>query len=334
MPDFLGKSKKSRPVKKVINEALHILNSLGVPLEGLTNRRLERMGIAFLAVVDVKRSKDWSLAKQSGEDWAPQTRQIIEFVNKHFSESISMGSYDDIRRKDLKLATVAGIIERSANNPDAATNNPTRGYALNPLFINVVRGYGAAGWDDDIDELLAETTTLRKRLSEKRDLKIVPVTLPNGKKLKFSLGEHNDLQKAIIEEFLPRYGFGSEVLYVGDTSKKFLVLAEEKLSDLSFFELSHDELPDVLAYSADKNWLYLIEAVHSSGPISPIRLEELKSLSANCSAEIVYVTAFLDRVTFRKFAPEIAWETEVWIADSPDHLIHFNGDKFLGPYKT
>jgi adenine-specific DNA-methyltransferase len=44
------------------------------------------------------------------------------------------------------------------------------------------------------------------------------------------------------------------------------------------------------------------------------------------------VTAFPDRVTFRKFAKDIAWETEVWIADNPDHMIHFNGDKFLGPY--
>lgn len=162
---------------------------------------------------------------------------------------------------------------------------------------------------------------------------MVSVSLPDGKSLKFSPGEHNDLQKAIIEEFLPRYGSESEVLYVGDTAKKLLLCDRKKLEKLSFFELTHDELPDVLAYSSKKNWLFLIEAVHSSGPITPVRLEELKRLTKECTAEIVYVTAFLDRATFRKFAPDIAWETEVWIADSPDHLIHFNGDKFLGPYK-
>ncbi len=333
MPDFLPKNKKSRPVKKVINESLYILNSLGIPLDGMTERRMERIGMAFLAVLDVKRSKNWPDAKQSGDGWAPQTRQIIEYINQHFEESISSGSYDDIRRKDLKLATVAGIVERSANNPNAATNNPTRGYALSPQFSYIIRSYGNEGWDEDIDELLVETGTLRDRLSDIREIETVAVTLPDGKSLEFTPGEHNDLQKAIIEEFLPRYGFQSQVLYVGDTAKKFLLCDRDRLQQLNFFDLAHDELPDVLAYSELKNWMFLIEAVHSSGPITPVRLEELKCLTEHCSAEIVYVTAFLDRATFRKFAPDIAWETEVWIGDSPDHLIHFNGDKFLGPYK-
>jgi len=140
------------------------------------------------------------------------------------------------------------------------------------------------------------------------------------------------LQKAIIEDFLPRYGFGAEVLYVGDTSNKYLHLEAKKLEDLNFFELSHEELPDVIAYSKQKNWLYLIEAVHSSGPISEIRLLQLQKLSKSCKADLVYITAFLDRPKFRKFMADIAWETEVWIADNPDHMIHFNGDKFLGPY--
>ncbi|MFS2517149.1 MULTISPECIES: BsuBI/PstI family type II restriction endonuclease [Parabacteroides] len=28
---------------------------------------------------------------------------------------------------------------------------------------------------------------------------------------------------------------------------------------------------------------------------------------------------------------DIAWETEVWIAENPGHMIHFNGDRFIGP---
>ncbi len=129
-------------------------------------------------------------------------------------------------------------------------------------------------------------------------------------------------------------GYGAEVLYIGDTAKKFLVRDEAKLKALKFFELEHGELPDIVAYSEQKNWLFLIEAVHSSGPISPIRLLELKRLAKECTADIVFVTAFLTRDTFRKFAPDIAWETEVWIADAPDHMVHFDGDKFLGPYKS
>ena len=160
----------------------------------------------------------------------------------------------------------------------------------------------------------------------------LPVALPSGKLLSLTKGKHNELQKAIIEEFLPRYGEQSEVLYLGDTAKKFLHVDRVKLDSLKFFEIAHDELPDVVAYSKSKNWLYLVEAVHSSGPISTLRHEQLRKLTKECTAEIVYVTAFLDRETFRKYAPDIAWETEVWIAESPDHVIHFDGKRFLGPY--
>jgi type II restriction enzyme len=149
--------------------------------------------------------------------------------------------------------TLAGIVERSANDPNAATNNPTRGYALSPQYAYIVRSYGNKGWEEDIDELLVETGTLRERLSAMREIQTVAVSLPDGQSLEFSPGEHNDLQKAIIEEFLPRYGFESQVLYVGDTAKKLLLCDKKKLEELSFFELTHDELPDVLTYSSKKN---------------------------------------------------------------------------------
>ena len=181
---------------------------------------------------------------------------------------------------------------------------------------------------------MADRPTLAERLDAARQIEIVPIKLPDGQTIQFSPGEHNLLQKAIIEQFLPRYGFGAEVLYVGDTAKKFLVKDEQKLKSLKFFELEHGELPDIVAYSSKKNWLFLIEAVHSFGPISPVRLLELKRLAKHCTADIVFITAFLNRDTFRKYAPVIAWETEVWIADAPDHMVHFDGDKFLGPYKS
>ena len=147
------------------------------------------------------------------------------------------------------------------------------------------------------------------------------------------MGEHNEIQKAVIEKFLSYFGCGAKVLYVGDTSNKYLYLDSDGLSSLNFFEIAHEKLPDILAYSKTKNWLYLIEAVHSSNPISEMRKLALEELTKNCSADIVYITAFLTKDVFRKFAKDIAWETEVWIAENPEHLIHFNGDKFIGPHK-
>jgi len=321
---------KSQQIQELINTTLYILDCFGIPLE-TTPRRLERMAIAFLATADIKNIADFKSIKDFNSGYSLKTRDVINYVNLNFGENISSGSYDDIRRKDLKLLTVAEVVLRSS--PNSATNDSTRGYCINPLYAELIKNYGNENWEKLVTKKLQGVEPLNQKLKRQREIQRVKVTLPSGGKLEFSAGEHNDLQKAIIEDFLPRYGFGAEVLYVGDTSDKYLHLETEKLEELNFFEISHEELPDVIVYSKQKNWLYLIEAVHSSGPISEIRLLQLEKLTKNCKADIVYVTAFLDRPKFRKFMADIAWETEVWIADNPDHMIHFNGDKFLGPYK-
>ncbi len=322
---------KSKQNKILVDQAAYALMKFGVPFDGLSFRRIERMALSFMAVCQVSAKSHWPKTKDFTDKVAMKTRDIINYVNKNFQENISSGSYDDIRRKDLKLLVLGDIVIRT--NPEAARNDSTRGYALNPAYKTIVKEIGKPNWDTTVKKFLKGKKTVAELLSSKRNVATIPVVLPSGAELQFSLGEHNVLQKAIIEEFLPRYGYGSEVLYVGDTADKFLYLNKEKLEALKFFELSHGELPDVVAYSKSKNWLYLIEAVHSSGPISSIRLAELKKLTQKCTADIVYITAFLDRETFRKFIKDIAWETEVWIATNPDHLVHFNGDKFLGPYK-
>lgn len=322
-------SEKTPQIQELINTTLYILDTFGIPLDA-TPRRLERMAIAFLASGDIKRVGDFKNGKDLNNGYALKTRDIIIYVNNHFGENISSGSYDDIRRKDLKLLTVAEVVLQSS--PNSATNDSTRGYSINPTYAELIRNYGSKDWVKLVSEKLKNIEPLSMKLRREREIAKVNVTLPSGGELTFSAGEHNVLQKAIIEDFLPRYGHGAEVLYVGDTSDKYLYLEKEKLEVLNFFEISHEELPDVIAYSKKKNWLYLIEAVHSSGPISELRLIQLQKLTKDCKADIVYVTVFLNRPKFRQFMPDIAWETEVWIADNPDHLVHFNGDKFLGPY--
>ncbi len=323
-------SHKPKQLQILINEALYIINAFGVPLEGLSGRRLERMALAFLAVADVKSSDEWRDLKDTTSNRSLRTRDVITYINANFSEKISSGSYDDIRRKDLALLVAANIVVRTL--PGSARNNSQRGYAINSEFAEVIRTFRATNWQEP-KRFLEGRSTLIDKMTSTRNIDKTLVSLPSGVILEFSPGEHNLLQKFIIEDFLPRYGYNSQVLYVGDTANKFLILETETLKSLNFFELAHGELPDVIAYSKEKNWLYLVEAVHTSGPISPLRLLNLKTLTDACTADIIYVTAFLNRDTFRRFISDIAWETEVWIASDPDHLIHFNGDKFLGPYR-
>lgn len=336
-PNYLNETKASKEfrikpfgIQKRINEALYILDKLGIPINK-SPRSLERMALVFLAVADITAEKNWSEAVDFDNGRNLRTRDIINFINTNLHDNISSGSYDDIRRKDLKPLVLQGIIIQT--NPSAASNDPTRGYALNPEYAGLIRSFGANDWQRLVEEFISNKTTLSEKLSAQRRLQKTPVILPSGVALELDVSQHNQLQKAIIEEFLPRFGFNAEVLYVGDTSNKTLFFNRERFAELTIPEPRHGKLPDIIAYSNEKNWLYVIEAVYSSGPISAVRLLELKELLRSFTSDIIFVTAFLEKRTFLKFATEIAWETEVWLASDPDHLIHFDGDKFLGGIK-
>ncbi len=315
-------------VAELVFELLDIFGQIGMPLDE-TERRLERMAKACLAVAKIRNSFSEAQSVEGGV--FSRTRDIIAFENEHYGENISPGSYDDIRRMDLLLPVEAGIIVNSSSVEQQATNNPSRGYGMSSAFAGLVRSYGTPSWQRRLERYIKANIHLKDELDRVRNLEKMPVTLPGGKTIELSYGAHNELQKAIVEEFLPRFGFGAEVLYIGDTSNKFLHVERDALGKIHFFALEHEELPDVVAYSQSKNLLYLIEAYHSTGEWNEMRVRKVKRKleECGCTAKAVFFTAFEDRESFRRKAKDIAWETEVWIADAPDHLVHFNGYKFL-----
>jgi type II restriction enzyme len=322
--------KKPKEMQELYFNVLKLLNCFGYPIDKMTNRALEKTIGAFLALCNVFELKNLSSPEDLELNRFLSTREIIEWENKHLNEEISPGSYDDIRRKDLKILLLAEIVLKS--DPNAAANNPKRGYGISPAYSILMKLIGQNNWEDKIFQQLPVTETIKEKLARERDIDQIPVEISSDISIEFSSGDHNILQKKIIEEFLPRFGYKAELLYVGDTTDRYLYLESEKLAELNMPEISHGDLPDILAFSQEKKWIYLIEAVHSSGHISETRLLHLKNITKEVKHDIVFVTAFLDAKTFRKFSHEIAWETEVWIADNPDHMIHFNGDKFMGPY--
>lgn len=320
---------KTKEVERLIFSILDILRELGIPMGNMTDRRKERMAEACLAVAGVKKN----LAEAKSEGHFLRTRDIIMFMNENYGENISSGSYDNIRRKDLLLLVQSGIVINSSALDEQATNNPMRGYSVSPAFASLLHSFGTLSWAVELEKYKTEIHNLQEELAHKRELEKIPVRLPSGVSLSLSAGEHNELQKRIVEDFLSRFGMGAQVLYIGDTSDKFLFIDKERLQSLGFFALEHDELPDVVAYSEEKNLLFLIEAVHSAGPMSEVRVSKLKAKLGQCTADCVFITAFMNMKDFRRWVMDIAWETEVWIADAPDHLVHFNGYKFLEIHK-
>ena len=202
---------------------------------------------------------------------------------------------------------------------------------LTDLALDVVHSYGSSKWKTKVRNFIDKQGRLLDVYQKAREQTKIPLQVAEGKVYKLSPGKHNKLEVAIIEEFGPRFAPGAKPIYLGDTAKKTLILDEEAFTKLGISVSEHGKFPDVILYDIKKKWLFLIEAVTAHGPISPKRQIELEKLFEKCKAGKIYVTAFLDFATYKKFANDIAWETEVWIAEMPSHMIHFNGDKFLGP---
>ncbi|PMN59509.1 BsuBI/PstI family type II restriction endonuclease [Vibrio lentus] len=326
--------KKSGEIKQLILETLEVLSSAGVKLDDYTTRRLEKIAMCTLALLELSPGKKWSEAKSFKDGHSLKTRDIITFINEHFEEKISHGSYDDIRRKDLVRPVGMGLVIKSANNPEADTNDGTRGYAIHDDFGDLARAFNTSQWGMFVSSFKVDYEYL-DQLEAKRESTKLQVQVAEGLTIKLDNGPHNLIQKAVIEEFLPIFGHNAKVLYVGDTSNKQMLKFTNEMVELGLDIEDRGMLPDIIAYSEDKNWLYLIEAVHSSNPLNPERCIELKrTVLKDCKSGIVFVTAFLSRSDFAKWLTSIAWETEVWLADKPEHMIHFNGDKFLGPHSN
>ena len=322
---------KTPETQKLILESLQILSCLGIPVDDLTERKKEKAAMALLAVGDVRKSTDWKNIKDSRKSYALTTREIITFHNTYLEENISYGSYDDIRREDLAQMLVCEIVRPSS--PDSNTSDPTRGYQVNPEYSRIIKNYGQKDWFRQVEIFNRSHKSYDERISAQRDIPKISVTTPDGKTLELKDGEHNAIQKAIVEEFLTRYGYGAEVLYFGDSHNKYgLIFEEQKLKDLGFGDLKQNKLPDVVAYSPEKDWVYMIEAYHTSNPINRLRKYALEMLAGDAAKKAIYVTAFENSASYRECTEDLAWETEVWIATDPDHLIHRDGQRFLGPY--
>ncbi|MDD4651594.1 MAG: BsuBI/PstI family type II restriction endonuclease [Methanothrix sp.] len=144
----------------------------------------------------------------------------------------------------------------------------------------------------------------------------------------------NDLVKSITEDFCPRYIPGGSIIYANDNNERQRKAAIGSLkSNLDIVLDEHNRIPDVIVYNPKRKWIFLIEAVTSSGTIDVKRHKELSDLFKKPGIGLIFVTAFPDRETFSKYISDIDWETEVWIAQFPTHIIHFNGERFLGPYE-
>lgn len=301
-----------------IDDARKLLMEIGMPRA----QQADICALSLLALANIKPSDEW---EKASNNWI-RIHDIIAFVNKYYGATYAENSRETFRKQAIHRFRTAALIEDNGQ----ATNSPNYRYRITDEALNVLRSINTDKETEILGKFLMYHEKLVDIYSSKKKMTMMPVKI-NGNDFHLSAGQHNELQKAIIEEFAPRFAPNSECLYVGDTIEKDLVKREKKLKQLGFEITLHDKMPDVVLYREDKNWIFFIESVTSVGPMDPKRIIEIEEMTENVKAGKIFVTAFLDFSTYKKFAESLAWETEVWIADMPDHMIHLNGDNFLGP---
>ncbi|HEY3856556.1 MAG TPA: BsuBI/PstI family type II restriction endonuclease [Verrucomicrobiae bacterium] len=314
----------TRARKQRLSEAIEVLTAL----EFGPKQRNETAAYTLLALLDLRAELPWADAQAPLCGITP----IIDFVANAYEVSYAPNTRETIRDDAVKFFVEAGLLLRNPDDPKRPTNSGRTVYQIEPAALSMLRQVGTTKWSSSLKTYLASREAIKNEIDRKRTLARVPVTLPNGSQVALSPGGQNPLIKAIIEHFCPVFAPGGVVVYIGDTENKFVHLEAEHLAKLGVSLNSAAKIPDVIVHYTAKNWLLLIEAVTSAGLVDGKRRKELKELFTGCKAGLVFVTAFENRRTMQNFLAQIAWESEVWIAEDPDHMIHFNGERFLGPY--
>ncbi len=309
---------------KYIAAAQQIIVFLGLPMA----QQNERSALSLLALLNLTPGKPWSLAESPLIGITP----LMDWARKHYGKEYAPNTRETFRRQTMHQFCKTGVALYNPDKPDRPVNSPKAVYQIEPATLVLLRTFGTPQWHDKLAAYLAERETLVARYAKEREQKRIPVGIAPGKGIALSPGEHSELIRAIIEDFAPRFAPGSALVYAGDTGNKWGYFDAALLTELGVDVDPHGKMPDVVLHFTEKNWLLLVESVTSHGPVDGKRHTELAELFAGSTAGLVYVTAFPNRTILKRYLGEIAWETEVWVADAPTHLIHFNGMRFLGPY--
>lgn len=308
-----------------VAEAQALLEALGMDAE----RCNERSATMLLAMLAMKVGELWSSASNP----MLGNRAVMDWIRDEYGMNYKPNTRETVRRQTMHQFIDAHLVVANPDQPDRATNSPKYNYQLTPEALSVIRLFGTPEFDAAIKRYLREVPGLKARYAAARAMNRIPITLPDGSPFTLSPGGQNVLIKQIVDGFCALFTPGGQVLYVGDADSKWALFEVDRIAALGVTVDQHGKMPDLVVYIPDKDWLVLIEAASSHGPVDAKRHGELATLFEGSTAGLVYVSAFPDRKEMRKYLTQIAWETEVWCAEDPTHLIHFNGERFLGPYQ-
>jgi type II restriction enzyme len=304
-----------------IKDALQILIDLGVP----KSQQNERTALCLLALLDMKPETKRKGAKSPLVGITP----MMQFSKENYGKNYAPNTRETFRRFSMHQLVEAGIALYNPDKPDRPVNSPHAVYQISAAALFLIKQYGLKTYQSSLEKFIAETGSLAEKYQQERKMLMVPVKVNKDENISLSPGKHSQLIKEIIEEFASRFLPGSTLLYVGDTGDKWGYFDKQIFEEIGLKIEEHGKMPDVIFYHPMKKWLVLVEAATSHGPVDNKRHLELEKLFPT-KLKKIFISAFPNKQVFTRFSKDIAWETEVWISDNPTHMIHFNGNKFIG----
>ena len=268
-------------------------------------RTNERSALVLLALLQLGPGDDWSNAANP----MLGTRAIMDWISEQFDVQYAPNTRETVRRFTLHQFADALLVEQNPDQPDRPVNSPRWCYQVHANALKVIRAFGTPEYATLLFDHLIAVPGLKAQYDAAREMHRIPVNLPNGQPLPaLSPGGQNVLIKQMVEDFCGDDTPGGEVLYVGDADAKWAVFEEAALADLGVTVDQHGKMPDLVVYLPAKNWLVLLEAASSHGPVDAKRRRELKRVVPALDSRMVYVSCFPSQVQMRKYLAEIAWE--------------------------
>ena len=322
------KRKIDKYAYSVLDDAADILKSIGMP-ERLYNPRCV---MALAACAEITEKSKWRHASEAYHG----THDIISFINRNFPNKANLdtkgyqeNSRETFRDETLKPWISAGILEARYG---LASNLKDNAYRLTAQFVALIRTYGTERWLEELEVYKSIHPSYETLLKQVKDLDPGYSVNYNGLVFTLDRSPHNKLQKAILDVFAKYFASGAELLYIGDTSDRMLRKNDNRLSELGINVFSKSTcIPDIILYDEKHNRILFIEAYNSVGEFTYDRVKDILAC-CHCKpgTEVAFITAFATMKKALQVINNIAWDTDIWVAEYETHLIHKNGDKFIG----
>lgn len=302
-----------------IDLAKELLDDLGFSQKNVT----DITAICIMALYDEKPRqkliKDYTKLSQGA-----RIRDILDYARTDLNRNYAENTRETVRKHSLKYLVDAGFVIQNADDPTRVTNSGLNNYILTPAFRELIDLYltNIDKYKQVKQTFVDETVLIQRELiaeqASKYSVNINHASLKN--EILLSPGEHNVIEKHIVEEIIPLSFPDYKVVYVGDTKVKDRYYNQTLSETIKLDFDIHDKIPDVIGYDEKSNTVILFESVASSGPIDELRKKELQAIFNNWKGNIYYSTAFLYQKTYQKYSTQIAEDTSAYIIESKQKI--------------